>query len=197
MKAYYAMRRIARTWIVVLPLLAACSAEKGAEPESRAAAVDSAPAPSAQGPTAASVQQLIDPRVPRATAGQQGWQYQQRVTADLDVDGTPEVAVLISDVSVDAKGQPMWEHGHRWQVYVEEPDGTRTYLYARFLPNGKLTAELTQPQSTNAPTLTLVEQTPTNIAVYEIAYNGVGDAEIGMRFERNLRSPTFVGSPRP
>jgi hypothetical protein len=108
-----------------------------------------------------------------------------------------EVAVLISDVSLDTKGQPMWEHGHRWQVYVEEPDGTRTYLYARFLPNGKLTAELTQPQSTNAPTITLIEQSPTNLALYEIAHNGVGSAEVATRFERDVRSNTFRGSPRP
>jgi hypothetical protein len=98
---------------------------------------------------------------------------------------------------LDARGRPMWEHGHRWQVYVEEPDGRRTYLYARFLPNGKLTAELTQPDSTTAPTLTLVEQTPANIAVYETAYNGPGKAEIVTRFERSLRSGTFSGSPRP
>jgi hypothetical protein len=174
-----------------------CTGEKAAESAARVEAVDSAPAPQANRPPVASVEQLIDPRVPRAVAGQQGWQYQQRVSADLDVDGTMEVAVLISDVGLDARGLPMWEHGHRWQVYVQEPDGTRTYLYARFLPNGKLTAELTQPQSTNAPTISLIEQSPTSLALYEIAYNGVGKAEIGMRFERSLQSRTFVGSPRP
>jgi hypothetical protein len=182
---------------LVAALVIGCATEKTADQDSASLSPDSSRVVRGAGPAPASIEQLIDPRIPRAVAGQEGWKYQQRVSADLDGDSVVETAVLISDVSLDARGQPMWEHGHRWQVYVEEPDGTRTYLYARFLPNGKLTAELTQPQSTNAPTITLIEQSPTTLAVYEIAYNGVGKAEVGLRFERTLRSPAFIGAPRP
>jgi hypothetical protein len=50
------MRRVVTSGIGVLSLLVARTAEKGAEPEARVKAVDSAPAPRAQGPTPAAVQ---------------------------------------------------------------------------------------------------------------------------------------------
>jgi len=192
------MNRVYLIAVLVVPsFVGSCRKEKAAVPAAAGQRTDSVRGPEPLPPPAGSVDQLVDSAVPRAVAGQPGWAYQQRVTADLDVDGTMETAVLISDVALDARGRPLWEHGHRWQVYVEEPDGTRTYLYARFLPNGKLTAELTQPQSTSAPTIALLEQSPTNLALYEIAYNGVGKTELATRFERNLRRSTFTGSPHP
>src|SRR5687768_12169535 len=98
---------------------------------------------------------LLEARVPRAGAGDPGWNYQQRATADFDGDGTAETAVLISDVLLDPAGRPLWEDGHRWQVYIEEQDGARTYLYAKFLPNGALTAEATEPGPDGRPTIVL------------------------------------------
>lgn len=186
--------------VLVLPaLLGGCRQETAGAPGAPDQAADSSRSAEPLRRAADSVDQLIETRVPRAVAGQAGWMYQQRVSADLDMDGTSESAVLISDVALDARGQPMWEDGHRWQVYVEEPDGARTYLYARFLANGKLTVELSQPgsTSTSAPTLTFVEQTPATIAIFEIAYNGAEKAEIVTRFERGIRPGTFNGSPRP
>src|SRR5687768_8285920 len=47
---------------------------------------------------------LLEARVPRAGAGDPGWNYQQRATADFDGDGTAETAVLISDVLLDPAG---------------------------------------------------------------------------------------------
>ena len=183
--------------LLLLSFLGGCRKEETESPATAAAGVDSGGPGHPMRQPADSVDQLIESRVPHAVGGQSGWMYQQRASADLDVDGTAESIVLISDVGVGDRGQPMWEHGHRWQVYVEEADGARTYLYARFLPNGKLTAELTQPESTKAPTVTLLEQSPTNIALYEIAYNGAGKAEIVTQLVRNIRPGTFSGSPRP
>jgi len=141
---------------------------------------------------------LIQPRVPAAAAGDTGWAYQQRVTADIDGDGTDETAVLISDVQLNARGQPLWEDGHRWQVYVQEPDGAVTRLYARFLPNGKLTAELVAPPSGTGLWLMLLEQTPDHIGVYEFRYRGPNRVEVYKRLDRNLdRTRSFQGSPRP
>src|SRR5688572_2728651 len=85
-------------------------------------------------PPDASLGALIDTGIPAAQAGQPGWVYTQRAQADFDADGQVETAVLISDVTLDKGGAPLWEDGHRWQLYIEEPGGERTYLFRQFLP---------------------------------------------------------------
>lgn len=147
-----------------------------------------------------SIPDLIQARVPAAASGDSAWRYEQRVSADLDADGEEENVVLLSDVRLDSRGRPLWEDGHRWQVYVQEPGGGGevTRLYARFLPNGKLTAELADPVAGVSPSLVLLEQTPERIAVYEFRYRGPGRVEAWSRLDRALdRSRAFSGSPRP
>lgn len=145
-----------------------------------------------------SIPDLIQARVTQAAAGDTGWAYQQTVSADIDGDGTNESVVLISDVQLDARGQPMWEDGHRWQVYVQEADGAVTRLYARFLPNGKLTADLAIPPSGTGLWPVLLEQTPFHIGVYEFRYGGPNRVEVHKRLDRELdRTRVFQGSPRP
>jgi hypothetical protein len=182
---------------VRLPLLLLLScACTGAAPSGEVRGESAAAPPSAASPD--SLVDLLEPRVPRAVAGERGWRYQQRASADLDGDGAAETAVLIADVEIDARGRPLWEHGHRWQVYVEEPDGARTYAYARFLPNGTLDAYLARPDSGQRPTILLVERTPESLAVYEVRYEGAGRAAAVRRLERDLeRAGGFAGSPRP
>jgi hypothetical protein len=141
-------------------------------------APESAQPRSADAERTRSTDELIDTRVPAGAAGDSGWRYQQRVSADLNGDGVAEQAVLISDVSLDGRGRPLWEDGHRWQVYVEDASGTRTRLYARFLPNGKLTASLTSVSDTTPPRILLLEQTRQSIGLHEIAYRGPGKAFI-------------------
>ena len=144
------------------------------------------------------VSDLIQARVPAALAGDTGWRYQQQVSADIDGDGDDETVVLISDVTLDARGQPLWEDGHRWQVYVRERDGTVTRLYARFLPNGKLTADLAMPPSGAVLGIVLIEQTPSHIGVYEFRYRGPNSVEVHRRLDRELdMARRFSGSPRP
>lgn len=141
---------------------------------------------------------LIEARVPRAAANDPGWMYQQRATADFDGDGAREDAVLISDVTLDANGLPLWEDGHRWQVYVEEPGGMRTYLYARFLPNGHLTADLTTEDSLTTPTILLMERTRDMVGIYQFRYDVDGTAVLMQRVNRTLDpTATFSGAPRP
>jgi hypothetical protein len=117
---------------------------------------------------------LIDPKVPRAIAGDPQWKYAQRAKADFDGDGRDETAVLITDVTVDKRGIPLWEDGHRWQLYFEEADSTRTYIYARFLPFGKLEASVTAPDEEKMPTVVLREITPHTLGLYEVRYSGPG-----------------------
>jgi hypothetical protein len=177
---------------VALALLVACQAQDHrATPERGSARVAGSAVARAE-----STVSLIESRVPRAAAGDSGWQYQQRASADFDGDGRAETAVLIADVVLDARGRPGWEDGHRWQVYVEEADAVRTYAYARFLPMGKLTAELTRPDS-GPPTILLLEQTPHAVGVYEIRYAGPERVSVERHVERLLDPGTFVGSPRP
>jgi hypothetical protein len=126
---------------------------------------------------------LLDTLVPSAGAGDSGWKYQQRVTVDLNDDGATEDVVLISDVTLDTRGRPVWEDGHRWQVYVEDHAGGRTRLYARFLPNGKLSASVARAAN-GSPTILLLEQTPHRTGLYEIEYRGSGQAIIAASLVR-------------
>jgi hypothetical protein len=119
----------------------------------------------------ASVGVLRDTSIARAVAGDPGWPYTQRVSADFDADGISETAVVISDVTLDRRGRPIWEDGHRWQVYIEEPTGERTYLFRRFLPNGQLQADVVRRES-GTRALLLVARTPTHLSVYEVKYSG-------------------------
>ena len=140
---------------------------------------------------------LLEARVPKAAAGDPSWIYAQRARADVDGDGAMESAILICDVMLDAAGAPLWEDGHRWQVYVEEADGTRTHLYAKFLPNGTLTADLTEGED-GRPTITLVERTPERVGVYELRYEGPRRVSGVGHFERAIDPrATFQGSSRP
>lgn len=144
------------------------------------------------------VPDLIQARVPAAVAGDSGWRYQQQVVADIDGDDSDETVVLISDVALDAGGRPMWEDGHRWQVYVREADGRVTRLYARFLPNGKLTAELALPPGGATHGIVLIEQTPSRVGVYEFRYRGPNNVDVYRRLDRELDvTRQFTGAPRP
>jgi hypothetical protein len=129
---------------------------------------------------------LMDSRVPRAVAGDPQWQYVQRAKADFDGDGRDETAVLIADVALDARGLPLWEDGHRWQLYFEEPDSTRTYIYARFLPHGKLEASVTVPDEEKMPTVVLRELTPHQLGLYEVRYSGPARSWSVRHLERQL-----------
>jgi hypothetical protein len=141
---------------------------------------------------------LLEPRVPPAVAGDTPWEYAQRSKADFDGDGQHETAVLIADALVDKRGIPMWDHGHRWQVYIEEADSTRTYVYARFLPSGKLEADVAVPGKEKVPTIVLREHTPYTIGVYEVRYLGPQRVQSVRHLYRELdRHAWFEGSPRP
>jgi len=147
-------------------------------------------------PPDASLGALIDTAIPGAQAGQTGWVYAQRAQADFDADGQIETAVLISDVALDRAGAPLWEDGHRWQLYIEEPGGERTWVYRQFLPNGKLTADVVRRES-GTRSLLIEARTPDRIRVYEVKYSGPERLLLINNIERPIEQGTFTGSPRP
>lgn len=129
---------------------------------------------------------LLDPRIPRAVAGDKQWGYVQRAKADFDGDGQDETAVLIANVTLDARGSPLWEDGHHWQIYIEEADSTRTYVYSRFLPNGIIEGSVTLPNEEKRPTIVLREITPHALAFYEVRYSGPQQARTLRHLQRDL-----------
>jgi hypothetical protein len=160
-----------------------------------APARDDAPARSAKDPASArpaastaaddSVVDLVDPGVAKVAAGEPHWDYRLEASADLDGDGVAERTVILANVGRDARGGFLWDDGQLWQVYVEEPDGTRTYVYARFLQMGTLEG-MTSPGPGRTRLVTLVEQTPGAYILYEVRYRGPGRAEVVRRRQRDL-----------
>ena len=186
-----------RSRLVALSLVITASACREQSPRPDSDRADSTTAAAAVPAAVVSAGGLIESRIPLAAAGDSGWTYQQRVRANLDADGTDETIVLIADVTSDSRGQPLWDDGHRWQVYVEERDGRRTHVYARFLPMGKLTANLS-PSDSGGTAIVLLEETPHWLGAYVIRYQGPGRSTVPERFQQELdRTRSFEGSPRP
>jgi hypothetical protein len=158
-------------------ILLACSTD--APVEETEPAVPAAPAP----PAALA---LIDSAIPPAIAGEEGWNFEQSVSGDFTGDGQPERVVLTARVEL-IRGQPAWDDGQPWQVYVESSSGSRTYLYAQRLQLGTLTMRMTQPDSAHLPTVVLLEQLPERLRIIEVSYaTSESTPRVVLQFERQL-----------
>lgn len=147
-------------------------------------------------PPDATIGALTDTTIPAAVSGQPGWVYSQKASADFDADGQAETAILVSDVPVDARGAPLWEDGHRWQLYVEESGGERTWLFRQFLPNGTVTADVVRRES-GTRSILIEARTPDRISVHEVKYSGPRRIGLLNSIERPIERQTFTGSARP
>ena len=136
----------------------------------------------------------VDSSIPLAVGGDPGWEYQRTAEVDLDGDGVIERAALIAQVLL-YRGRPLWEDGHVWQVYVEESDGVRTYIYARFVPNGTVKACLTEPAEQKNSMIILIERTPERLSTYEILYSGPGQAQVIDSIRECAPQREFTGTP--
>ena len=100
------------------------------------------------------------------------WQHRRDIDADIDGDGSPERLVLAADVTVDDRGGPLWEDGHRWALFVEDGEA-RTLLYGGFVPNGHVEAAiLTAHAESRARDVLVRERTPQQSRSFVIAYDG-------------------------
>lgn len=112
---------------------------------------------------------LIYPRYLMAPGDERHWGYHRAVTADLDRDGSPETVHVRARAPRDAE-ETGWDDGHPWNVYVEEPDGTRTYIYAGWVQIGRLDVMLTEGQQ-----IVILNRQGAGLAVYRVQYRGPED----------------------
>lgn len=98
------------------------------------------------------------------------WSYREEAAADLDGDGTSETLVLAADVAFGPEREPLWEDGHRWALFVEPDRGARTMLYSAFVPNGRPTVAILQPDDRRRRRVLVEERAATELRVYEIEY---------------------------
>lgn len=167
--------------VTVVLVLAACASETPPRTTDTVATVRSV--------------QLIDSTISPAIAGAAGWQYQQRADADLDGDGVAEQVVLTARVEL-YRGRPAWDDGQPWQVYVEDTDSARTYIYAQFVQLGTVTMRVAAPVDSAHASIVLIEHRPDRVAVYEARYLGPGRAVVTEQFSRTLDPRGEIASPR-
>jgi hypothetical protein len=166
------------------------AAPGAADAPADSAATATAPAGEAEPPAPP----LVDTAIAPAVAGEDGWNYAQEVEFDLDSDGEAERLVLTARVEL-YRGRPAWDDGQPWQVYVEEGDGRRTYLYSRFVQLGTVAMRVAREQAGLAAAVILVEHLPDRLAVHEIQYDGPNDVTARIGFQRALDPTGEISGP--
>lgn len=139
--------------------------------------------------------QLVDTAIAPAVAGEGGWNYHRTAEADLNGDGRPERVVLTAMVEL-YRGRPAWDDGQYWQVYIQEQDGRRTYVYARRLQLGTLAMRITSGSNSVPPAIVLLEHLPDQLSVYEASYEAPGRASTIVQFQRDLDPRGETASPQ-
>jgi hypothetical protein len=182
------------TTLTIAFVLGACAADPP-PPDSAADSARVAADSTRVAPAVMPAVELVDPGIPPAVAGQEGWNYQQSARTDLTGDGQLERVVITARVEL-YRGRPAWDDGQPWQVYVEAHDGTRTYVYARRLQLGTLAMRLSSGAAGRPATIVLLEHRPDRLAVYEASYEGPGRVSATTGFERALDPRGEAASPR-
>lgn len=139
--------------------------------------------------------ELVDTAVAPAIAGQDGWNYQQSAEADLNGDGRAERILLTARVE-SYRGRLAWDDGQPWQIYIQDPDGQRTYVYSRRLQLGTLSMRITSGAEDSKPAIVFIEHTPDQLNVYEASYEAPGRASTMLQFQRDLDPRGDLASPR-
>lgn len=135
---------------------------------------------------------LVDPALPLATAGQEGWHFQRTARANVDVDKDEERVWVIAN-ALDNNGEPAWEDAHIWQVYIEEPTGERTYLFSRWVSFGSIEALFGTPEANEARPIVLIQKAATGVSVYRVYYRAQGQTQAQELL--NVRTDGFIAAP--
>lgn len=113
---------------------------------------------------------LVDPAYPPGIAGG-GWQYRESVEVDLDDDGANETVWVTARAGWNGQSFD-FDDGQPWQVYVEEADGQRTYLYSRWVQLGTLEVGIAEDHGKSS--VVVLERQPFSFSLYRIRYGGPG-----------------------
>ena len=106
------------------------------------------------------------------------WKYREESSADLDGNGRREKIMLAADAELGGGNIPLWEDGHRWGLLVESDRGERTLLYGAFVPNGRASAAVLQPDSDGRRKVLIEERRASELRVFEVEYRGPGKVRL-------------------
>ena len=154
-------------------LVAALALASSCAPERRAS-TDEAGRPVQQNPLEAAP---VDTARVASAADAAAWPHRRTTEADLDGDGRNETVHLAADVTLSDRGEPLWEDGHRWAVWVDDP-ATPTLLYAAFVPNGHVSAAIVVRNPDGTRDVLVEESTPDGSRKLVIGYRGPGQARL-------------------
>jgi hypothetical protein len=98
-------------------------------------------------------------------------------SVDLAGDAAPEEIEIRADVELDAEGDPLWEDGHRWAVFVHDSRGEHR-LVDEFVPQGRLSGWVVQPDSGRALLVVLRQSGTSGIVVRTFRADGEGYAAV-------------------
>jgi hypothetical protein len=161
--------------VLAILLLASCGDSETASSDSGRVAATPSTATAATSPVENCGGEPVNlVKRPPAVAGDEGYQYHQVLKADLDKDGTDETAHLIASVQKVRRDEWAWDDGHAWHVYVDEPDGHRTYLFSDWIQFGTLDVHLISPGES---TLALQHDSANGFGLYCVRYLGPGRVE--------------------
>jgi hypothetical protein len=113
----------------------------------------------------------------RAVAGKEGWEYAKTGIYDLNGNGNKELVVLTANADVDSSGEPQWSDGHRWQLYIQDLNGERTYVFANFVQLASPKISITERTNDRRSILLRIHREYTTFRIYEILYEGPGKSK--------------------
>ena len=130
---------------------------------------------------------IVDPyNGRRAVAGDEGWEYAETGFHDLNGNGNKELVVLIATADVDSSGDPVWGHGHRWQLYIRDLSGKRTCVFADQLTMMHPKVSVTKREDGKRSIVLRMHRPHLTFAAYEILYDGTGEFQTLKLGYRNL-----------
>lgn len=169
-----------------------------ADSPSRGTAADRAAGATSRSDSAAQARvmaELVHAQATRAAVGTAGWEYVRDARVDLNGDGRAERVVVIAHVPLRG-GEPLWDDGQEWNVYVESPDGARTYLLARMVQLGTVETLVAPAAEGGGRPVSIVVRSPTSLAIYDVRYSGPERFTVERVAQREIDPAVSPATPR-